>query len=268
MVGSMQNLAAMNGLQTMLIMIGAIVFGGLLLILLIALAVRALLRRLRRSLPVDLINQLKQDIDSGDYGRRLQEPASLSGMERIYGPQIRADFPELNLEELKRRAERLAHSTLDAINEENPAALTEDSELYKAQVSQHLTGLQSLGQHEHYAAVTIHRIVLSHYQKSGGTCRISFQLAVGADYRKTGEDGQVVAGHDGASQFKMEIDALYIQDGDLLDSREIEALAFHCPNCGAPVPSLGDRRCQYCGSAVEPVNVKVWTFCSFQILLT
>ena len=35
------------------------------------------------------------------------------------------------------------------------------------------------------------------------------------------------------------------------------------PNCGAPVRSLGAKKCEYCGSYVEPVNIKVWKLQSF-----
>ncbi len=31
-----------------------------------------------------------------------------------------------------------------------------------------------------------------------------------------------------------------------------------CPNCGAPITSLGAKRCEYCGTAIEPLNLRVW----------
>ena len=32
-----------------------------------------------------------------------------------------------------------------------------------------------------------------------------------------------------------------------------------CPNCGAPIKNLGAKSCEYCGSAVEVINSRVWS---------
>ena len=249
---------------------GAIILGGvaLLVFVLVLVAVRSIrmmLQRLSQSVPAMLMNELKKDLESGDYARRMQEPVSLSGMDRIYGPQIKADFPELNLDELKTRAERLARTTLLSIDAQDPSLLSESAELYGAHVRHYIENLQNLSQQERYSEITIHRSVISDYQKDAGTCRIRFQTAVGARFRKEEADGRIVSGQDGITQFKAELEALYVQDRDQLRSQSIEALAFNCPNCGAPVPALGDKTCDYCGAAIEPLNIRVWTFSGFTL---
>ena len=30
------------------------------------------------------------------------------------------------------------------------------------------------------------------------------------------------------------------------------------PNCGAPITALGAKSCAYCGTAVEPLNLRAW----------
>lgn len=254
----------LGGSVTTLIIIGVIVVGGGLLAFAVIRIVKSLLLNVSRSLPFELLNSLRKDVESGEFARRAQTPVSLSGMDKIYGPQIQSDFPELNLDELKQRAERLAYSTLHVIDTEDLTGLSEAGDLYRSQVRHYLASLQSLGQHERYANVMIHRTVIANYVKQKGTCRIQFQSAVGAEYQKLDADEQVIAGHAGLTQFKFELEALYIQGGVLLDSHDLEALAFNCPNCGAPVPMLGDKVCQYCGSAIEPMNSRVWTFCRFE----
>ena len=32
-----------------------------------------------------------------------------------------------------------------------------------------------------------------------------------------------------------------------------------CPDCGAPIKNLGAKFCEYCGSAVEVINSRVWS---------
>jgi len=53
-----------------------------------------------------------------------------------------------------------------------------------------------------------------------------------------------------------ETELLYVQDSGRFG--EAAAAGFRCPNCGAPVKSLGMKRCEYCQSALEPFNVRVW----------
>jgi len=256
---------ALNALATAgLVIVGLIALGALFTWVLIR-SYRNLVKRISSSVPSLLFNELKQDIESGDYERRMQEPVSLSGMDRIYGPQIQADFPELNLDELKNRAEQMARTTLTAIDSENPGVLSESSELFVAQVKAYLDKLRDVGQKEHFSEMTTHRTVISRYVKQSGTCRIQFQLAMSASYQKTDAKGKTIEGHDGITQFKFELEALYVQDLGQLESQSISALAFNCPNCGAPVPSLGDKACKYCGSAIDPLNIRVWTFSGFDI---
>ena len=33
-----------------------------------------------------------------------------------------------------------------------------------------------------------------------------------------------------------------------------------CPNCGAPIRSLGSKVCEFCGTAVQEVNHYAWSF--------
>lgn len=254
----------LNAVTTAGIVIGVLVLAGAILVFAVILAIRGHLRRLQSALPAALLGQLQQKLAAGVLNNQGQEPVSLPAMDRVFGPQIQADFPELNLAELKKRAERLAHSTLAAIDAQDTRLLSEPHELYLTQIRQSIEKLKSLEQREQYSDITVHRSVIADYRKDQGTCRIQFQLAIGARYRKIDQSGQMLAGRDEISQFSVGIEALYVQDKDHPGLLYPEALAVNCPNCGAPIASLGDRRCAFCGSAIEPINNKVWTFSRFE----
>ena len=249
-----------------LILMGTVAFVILVSLLLVFALIRVarnFMQQLRSSAAATLLDAVRQDVASGDFARRLQQPKSLSGMDAVYGPQVARDFPELNLDELKKRAERLAYTTLEAISSENFDILSERSELYNARLTSYLAGLQSVGDREQFSDIEIQRIVLADYQKKAGTCRLGFELAIAAVYSRIGPDGRVVAGSQGAMPFKGTIDALYIQDPSLVGKPELMALAYNCPNCGAPVDTIGSRQCRYCASPIEPLNIRVWTFSDF-----
>ena len=40
-------------------------------------------------------------------------------------------------------------------------------------------------------------------------------------------------------------------------------LTIRCPNCGAPLKGLGKIKCTYCGSDVDPINLKAWKMASY-----
>ena len=37
------------------------------------------------------------------------------------------------------------------------------------------------------------------------------------------------------------------------------AVGVTCPNCGAPVTRLGSKFCEYCGSGLREISVRVWS---------
>ena len=57
------------------------------------------------------------------------------------------------------------------------------------------------------------------------------------------------------NRYNMEL--VYVQDmtkaGDYAT-----AVVATCPNCGAPITRLGSKFCEYCGTGVTPIDIRVW----------
>ena len=86
---------------------------------------------------------------------------------------------------------------------------------------------------------------------------ITIQSAVEYFYSKV-RDGKVIDGSkERKTQTKYNTELIYIQDIDLAEFDH--AIGMSCPNCGAPIKTLGEMRCEYCGTKVTPVNTKVWS---------
>ncbi len=179
-------------------------------------------------------------------------------MTKIFEPQIQRDFPDFNLVQFKNKAENMLKSALRAIDAENVELLTEPTEELKKQVSNQITENQAEGIKEVYEQIRIHRTEITNYEKRDGKCIITFQSAVGHMHYKM-RDGKTIAGDSQRlTQTKYNIELMYIQDEKL--AKLDNAVGTTCPNCGAPVTKLGAMYCEYCGSAVTPINLKVWTF--------
>ncbi len=95
-----------------------------------------------------------------------------------------------------------------------------------------------------YDSFRIHRTELYRYVKSGGTCTVIFQSSV--EYMLDGLKNQT----------RYNTHMVYIQNGEL--AGDASAFSTTCPNCGAPISTLGNMKCEYCDSVITPVNMKVW----------
>ena len=174
-------------------------------------------------------------------------PKSVSGMTRIFEPQIQRDFPDFNLVQFKNKAENMLVSALQAIDSGNVSLIRDASEELKAQVENRIEMNRSEGIREVYEKIRIHRTEI--------------QSAVEhLHYKK--KDGTVVSGDENRlEQTKYNVEVMYIQDEKI--AKIDNAVGTTCPHCGAPVTNLGAMYCEYCGLAITPINLKVWTLHRF-----
>ncbi len=184
-------------------------------------------------------------------------PKSVSGMTRIYEPQIQKDFPEFNWMQFRNRAENMLISAFAAITGANIGLLQEVTPDLKAQVENQITANGQQGVQEVYRQVKIHQTEIARYEKKQGKCIVTLQSAV-EYYHYKEQDGKIVDGNkDLMEQTKYNIELMYVQDPQ--KANVDRSLGLTCPNCGAPVTKLGaSKYCEYCGSGVTPVNIQVW----------
>lgn len=76
---------------------------------------------------------------------------------------------------------------------------------------------------------------------------------IGRRQKKTAED--TVKNRKVQTRYNMEL--VYIQDLSKINDLAT-AVGVTCPNCGAPITRLGSKFCEYCGTGVTPVDVRVW----------
>lgn len=188
-------------------------------------------------------------------------PKSVSGMTRIYAPQIQKDFPDFNLEQFKNMVENMLLSAFAAISQGNSSLLKEGTGELKKQVDNQIEMNRKEGIREVYEQIQIHQTEITSYVKRQGTCMITFQSAVGYLHYKE-KDGMLFEGEkECLTQTKYNIELMYIQDANLI--HDSSAVGTSCPHCGAPITNLGAMYCEYCGLAVTPVNIKVWNLHQF-----
>lgn len=188
-------------------------------------------------------------------------PKSVSTATSLYLPQILRDFPEFHFEEMKNRAENILVGFLQGIDGKSASKLKESttSEL-REKLKMRIDALNNENVEEHFRNIVIHRTEIKTYRKLKGRCSIIFQSAVQYNHFKE-RDGQVFEGSkDRLEQSRYNVEMIYIQDRDVVENQTDSGLAMNCPNCGAPLPKLGAKKCLYCDSPIMEFNIRIWNF--------
>lgn len=243
--------------------LGALAVGGAVAVVIVAAVGVSIVRRKLREFSRGVFgtDSITEGINhQADIAAEI--PRSVSGMTRLMEPQIARDFPEFSWEEFRGKAENMLLSALGAISESDTSRLVPDaSEDIRKRIENQIAGNRRDGIEEKYSQVKIHQTEIANYEKGQGKCIVTLQSAVEYYYYKE-KDGQLIDGtRERKTQTKYNTELMYIQDVKLLKNQT--AVGTTCPNCGAPVTSLGAKYCEYCGSQVIPVNIKVWSLHNF-----
>lgn len=192
-----------------------------------------------------------------------ETPRSIPAMTKIYLPQISRDFPEFNYTEFKQKAENLLKSYLLAISAKDIAKLSNASDEIKEQVSSIIADLELSGLNEYFEQISIHRTEICRYTKENGVCTVFLQSALEYFNFTKDEAGNMVSGSDSLKkQTVYEMELTYVQDINKIKSASMgdKSIGLNCPNCGAPISSVGQKVCAYCGSGIREINIYSWSF--------
>ena len=201
-------------------------FMPLIVLLIIVLIGLAAWQSFKRSSIGMLTDALACELKNGNATVTEEEiaatPRSLSGMDSLLLPKIARDFPEFSWNEWRVRIE-------DAVRAESEGKSADGTaKLYKT--------------------------VIARYHKNEGTCSILAET--NASYLPVDESGNAMPLR---KQSVFETELIYVQDADKVQGK---AFGVNCVNCGAPVKMLGQKSCPYCGTGLEPINLRVWTIAS------
>ncbi len=189
-------------------------------------------------------NDLKSIIEEA----RLEDeevPKSLSSMDSIYLEQIKHDFPDLNINELKRMSENEIISVYKAIETKNIKDIK--CEKIKNFINKVISSLKndSVG----FKCLKIHTTVVSKYEKSGGVATI--YLSTAFEYLLYKNDKLVRKVQD-----RVKTEYIYVIDASKISISK-KVIGVNCPNCGSPITDLSGNCC-YCGSKIIDIVSRVW----------
>ena len=176
-----------------------------------------------------------------------ETPKSLSSMESIYQSKIKKDFPHLNINELKAKAESIIVKAYEGIEQREKGTFKENG-----RINAYIIGKidEANNTDTHYSACKVHRTVINRYENNSGIATIYFQSSY--EYvEKVGNKTQRKV------QSRINTEFIYIVDENKVSKKE-KTIGLNCPNCGAPLKGVGQRVCTYCGSGTEDIVKRTW----------
>ncbi len=264
-----------------LITIGLIAGGGLLGILVIAVAVRKVRAAWRNSLLGVISQGVKDEIRQGKVGPEdlkfdrsmLQSPKSVSDLSETLIPRIGRDFPNLNITEMQSAARAVLlksfqlqmemttptnGDTIDRIERELCDCGIGVTRSLCQNLDQKIGGARAEGRTLIYRDVSVHKGGINEYKKTASTVEITFQYSL--QYLQYQErNGKFISGNRAApTQARYNVTVVNILDASRLAMEDTKGVGFNCPHCGAAVKHLGNDICPYCGTAIQTVDMRVW----------
>ncbi len=177
------------------------------------------------------------------------EPRSVFGMEKLILPNISKDFPNLNINEMKKMAEDSILMCLQSIEKKEILKTDYVSETIINWIQSRIDDL-NLEESINYDSIKFHRTVLSRYTNKNGVYSLIFQTSIEYLYRKNNNDYKKI-------QNRFNTEFIYIFDDSKVNMHQ-SGIALNCPNCGAPIKDLGVKTCSYCGTGVIDLVKKTW----------
>ena len=246
-------------MKILIIFLGTII-GIIAFLFIIFLIILAKIKVSARKLGLNNINfkSIIDDIKNGMNDARYNQK-HISGMTKLLKPSIERDFPTFNESELYNMAETGLRTIFNSLEDRE---VNNKLPLLKEQLKETIDDYKSSKVKVFYDDIVFHAFSLKKYYKTGGVATIEVQISLEYFYRK--EKGNKVLENYSNYKKQTRYTVKFIYVYDITQVKDYtRVLGIHCPNCGAPVTSLGEKVCEYCHSGLDDLNLKNWMMSSY-----
>ena len=221
-------------------------------------------RKLKKSLGDSNFNELwdvmknVKDMEREEYER----PKSVSGMTKLLEPIILRDFPDFNKEVLYQKVEDNLNGIFRALEKKDLTELEkkEDFILLENGIKEKIEDLKEQDITLSFSGVDFHGHAIKAYDKKEGMATITISSALEYFYQNSKMKNEFA---NVKKQTRYVTKFVYVYDESKVGGEDA-VLVIRCPNCGAPLRGLGKIRCTYCGSDVDPINLKAWKMVEYK----
>lgn len=248
----------MEPILTTLIVIGIIVLaiaGGVLFI-------RAKLNSVTKNyLGMDL--KSTSELIKNGLKDEVTTPKSISNVSAMYKPQLLRDFPDMSYERFLEMANSSLTSILTAIENENTGDLRLATDSLKEKVYNIISDNHNKGVVEHFDSIKIHRTAIADYKSSSDVATAVFEISFQCLHYYQGKNTKKP---ENVTQMAASVTLSYGRE--FAEDATTLTFSHNCPNCGAPVYSVGGRmmQCRFCGTGVTQDVHRSWLTSGYKFI--
>lgn len=191
-------------------------------------------------------NKHKQDFE--------ETPKTPMGMERLVMPDLIKDFPNMNVEEMKKLSEENILNFLHSIEQKDVAKFNNPSEKLLKDIANTINTYKK--DDIKFENISAHQTVVNTYKRATSVCTLIFQTSIGFNCTKNSVSKKV------ETRFNTE----YIYIYNTKNIKSTESISLKCPNCGAPIEGLGFKVCPYCNAGLIDLAPKTWKLNDIKML--
>lgn len=189
-------------------------------------------------------------------------PKNLSNMTKLIEPRIQEAFPSFNKEQLFRTTENDLNQILEALEEKKPLLIKDKSlSFVRPKVEAQIDALNDKNKTVEFRDIRYNKHAIKEYRNESGAAVLS--VVTSLSYYYDSNDDKEEKFKDLRKETRYETKYIYVYDEDKV-SDNVKLLGINCPNCGAPIDFFGRGKCSYCGSGVEPINLKNWKVIDYE----
>ena len=202
-----------------------------------------------------------KNIQQQEYTREK----NVAGITKLIEPVIIRDFGDFNKELLYSKVENNLLKIFSAIEEKSVDNIRNDDDLiymYSA-IRDKVQDIKNNNVNIKYDEVKFHSHAIKDYSKFDGKATITISSTLEYYYSDDSDKYNQKYYKDLKKQTRYTTQFVYVYDESKF-KYNAKAFAISCPNCGAPLMKFGAGNCQYCGTYVEPINLKGWYMVSYK----
>ena len=207
------------------------------------------------------LKSLYNDIKQSSYDSFTKEK-SIGSQTTLLLPKILKDIPNFSVDEMYRKTETCIRAAFNSL-EDRSLSKTSELVLMRESLKEEIDDMISNNIKVRYDNIVFHKHGIKFYSNTDGVLNITINTSLEYDYEKT-KDGKVIDNnHNMKKQDRIVSKFIYVYDPDKYTRSEV-LIGITCPNCGAPVKDLGNKKCRYCNSGLEDINLKSWHMVSYK----
>ncbi len=233
----------------------------------VAIIVGVVYYKLRKFLGKSQMDELVDAAKNANSVKKQEyaRPKTVTGITNLIEPEIIRDFKEFNKDVLFARAEKDLRKILTALENKTTVEIRNDRDLIyiRGTLEDKINDMRGTGLSVKYDDIKFHNHAIKSYNRSKGRATISISSTLEYYYDSNNKKFKSDDYKNIKRQTRYTTQYVYVYDESAFDYNA-STFSITCPNCGAGLEFFGAGNCKYCGTYIEPINLKNWFIVSYK----